>query len=962
MNTTVYTKSAPKGTMLAGQNTRQHSRPHVSPVVTAAQKATGMSGDTIAGAQQHPMSAPLASTENTIHASPTSYTPQTAPSIVTTSASTAPSSAKTSPMAQSNNQQPANGRSSNSSTVMNETLSVIDEHITDMRKPGRSASPRARRMTSDSASEYSTMVPSENRLSYIPGSESEEEESERHTAKEVKKWSPEKVAEYLASVGVEQSHCDIFREQEFSGDVILGMEQSQIFLRELELGPIGRRLKTWQKIRALQDEVSPPKPSQTRKISENSRPESRRASNGSNQIFPRPGQSGDKPAQDQVDGPSTPQQQPKGPPTHPGRSESTVGSTLSMISASVRHSPRPSAASIRSLGHSRRQSSIDQTITSSKTSTTSTPPTTLAGHSKQPSFDRNWNMSNASGQANGSARPISSAHGYSKSSDRPQFDKRASQLSLSTAGTDIDRGYVSGSEADGRSGRRVLRKRDADHSRASSYETNKRLSFFRRRSRASSLSRTPDVSGPSSAIHFRSGKEPAKEAEPSIKAPSDSSAPPAVTNLEEPEVSPSKVSDEKVSFPPKSPRKGLRAISDTVTGHNKASRGSWADNISPTTDVSTPHSASSGTPSGSAASKSMELDDANSGKYSTPVGQPMASRRKSKKQTSAYTRGLMNKSPQEQMIGCDYSGWMKKKSPGLVTKWKPRLFVLKGKRLSYYYSENDTQERGLIDISGHRVLNANDEFFTGIHASLAKATSSPTSPQVLNSARFTSSPTKDENTDSSIATPTSATDTSSIPNTPKEIAADGQGFIFKLMPPRAGMSRAVNFTKPTVHYFAVPSKEVGKQWMAALVKATISRDDNIEVITTYQQKTISLDKAQARKERPPALQEADSQTVGGASEADSQLEKVDEALEAERAEEAAEEARKQDEGFSQMREVTDLSPIIDRNSISPKNEKRSSRSRGKSSGSGDGLGIKGLNNGSPTGAPVLNSMQKAGLW
>ena len=61
------------------------------------------------------------------------------------------------------------------------------------------------------------------------------------------------------------------------------------------------------------------------------------------------------------------------------------------------------------------------------------------------------------------------------------------------------------------------------------------------------------------------------------------------------------------------------------------------------------------------------------------------------------------------------------------------------------------------------------------------------------------------------------------------------------------MSRAVNFTKPTVHYFAVPSVEVGRLWMAALMKATIGRDDSVQVVTTYQQKTISLEKEILRR-------------------------------------------------------------------------------------------------------------------
>jgi hypothetical protein len=41
--------------------------------------------------------------------------------------------------------------------------------------------------------------------------------------------------------------------------------------------------------------------------------------------------------------------------------------------------------------------------------------------------------------------------------------------------------------------------------------------------------------------------------------------------------------------------------------------------------------------------------------------------------------------------------------------------------------------------------------------------------------------------------------------------------------------------------------------MAALMKATIERDEAHQVITTYKEKTISLAKAKAMRQRPPAL-------------------------------------------------------------------------------------------------------------
>jgi hypothetical protein len=185
------------------------------------------------------------------------------------------------------------------------------------------------------------------------------------------------------------------------------------------------------------------------------------------------------------------------------------------------------------------------------------------------------------------------------------------------------------------------------------------------------------------------------------------------------------------------------------------------------------------------------------------------------------------------MANCDYSGWMKKKSGSLMTTWKPRLFVLKGRRLSYYYSENDTEEKGLIDISFHNVLAAQNEKVTGLHATLTGAAASPTSPREG-------------------ATPTNAQQ--DLKDNPPQPGDNTDGlFIFKLTPPRS--NRNIAFTKPTVHYFAVNSRQEGRLWMAALMKAVIDRERDSTVTTTYNQKTISLARARARKERPPALQE-----------------------------------------------------------------------------------------------------------
>ncbi|KAJ8608131.1 hypothetical protein MRB53_039810 [Persea americana] len=151
---------------------------------------------------------------------------------------------------------PTAARGSNhNSAVMTETLSVIDEHMMNMGKSPTLGVERAtmsqdrRGSSAHSGSEYSNR-----RASFVANTDTEEEEH-THTRAEVMTWTPAAVAKYLADVGVEKSHCTVFLEQEFSGEVLLGMDQSSIFLKELELGAIGRRLKTWQKIKALQDEI-----------------------------------------------------------------------------------------------------------------------------------------------------------------------------------------------------------------------------------------------------------------------------------------------------------------------------------------------------------------------------------------------------------------------------------------------------------------------------------------------------------------------------------------------------------------------------------------------------------------------------------------------------------------------------------------------------------------------------------
>ncbi|KAJ9646508.1 hypothetical protein H2199_002557 [Coniosporium tulheliwenetii] len=610
---------------------------------------------------------------------------------------------------------------SESSPVMNETLSVINEHITDMHTPRHSLIGGDRRGTNDSGSDYS----SGNRLSRIPGHETDEEEQNLHTEEEVLTWTPARVAEYLEDVGVERKHCEVFLDQEISGEVLLAMDQSSIFLKEFDLGPY---------------------------------------------LYKR------------------------GLTSH----------------------------------------------------------TQSYGEFKRERF---------------------------KPAERTKEQFSAASLTPQ----ELDRGYFSGPENDHRTTRNKLRKGSWDHSRKSSLtaDNRRRSATLNMHSKVGSTESVRDsvasITSPAAQTYYGTNHRKSQRAssgpEFSKQMKVYKDLPPTVTKLDynhSPSIdavatSPNLAGSDTSSIGRASPSPalasqaffakkkamGLRAISDAITGNEKAfatSPDAVALIPSPVKEspLQSPSRTGSSTPS--ATSKSIDLEnpdaaksaDGSSGGLTPTLG---AARRKSKKTTSAYTRGLQKKSPQEQMVGCDYSGWMKKRSSNLMTTWKTRLFVLRGRRLSYYYSEHDTEEKGLIDISSHRVLPANNERITGFHATLTGATSSPTSPH-----------------NTSLST-TAAADAAAAATAGTNVATGM--FIFKLVPPRSGLSKAVNFTKPTVHYFAVENVHQGRLWMAALMKATIDRDETKEVITTYQQKTISLAKARAQHQRPPALMETDDEGKKG---------------------------------------------------------------------------------------------------
>ncbi|KAF1851282.1 polarized growth protein Boi2 [Cucurbitaria berberidis CBS 394.84] len=769
------------------------------------------------------------------------------------------------------------------SPVMHETLSVIDEHITDMSTPRHSTAGKDLR-ANDSGSEYS----SHHRLSYMHGQETDDEEQNWHTEEEVKTWSPARVAEYLEDVGVEKKHCHVFRDQDIDGEALLGVDRNFIFMQEFDLGPMGPRLRTWMKINALQSEVKnakeaarvmhavpsldghddfPPDPARNRAASTSA-------------VLPRI-----PTLRESIGSRGTPSRQ-QLPRTQSSTGRSSI-STFEATSPLIQHmatsptlgSPsRPSAASVRNMNHNRRHSSIDY---NQNTPTPGSPvPTILPpSHKKAPSFDRNWTMGATPKPLHDSMRPSSAQHTHSTSTNGTAFDARESGM---TSPVELDRGYFSGGEVDSRKNRNVLRKRDSTgHSRNPSYSSDagRRMSYSRRHSRiasADSMVGSTSTMSPAAKQYFGTGTKGDRSSTTfdfvrPLKPPADMN--PTVTKLtydshsidaiaNSPNMpgsetsstgraspSPAAQTHSRSFFSKKSQSRGLRAISDAITGGEKAnvSAGDVTASSNKDSPMQSPTRTGSSTPSGTEVSKSFDLEKPDMVKRLTggSTATKDGAKKKSKKHgTSAYLKGRQQITPQDAMANCDYSGWMKKKSSSLMTTWKTRLFVLRGRRLSYYYAEDDTEEKGLIDISSHRVLPANNERMTGLHATFTRATSSPSSPQ-----------------NATIQTAAATDSANGIPGIEEDVSGM---FIFKLVPPRAGLQKGVQFTKPIVHYFAVDSLAVGRLWMAALMKATIDRDEALPFTTTYQQKTISLEKARVMRQRPPNLMDEDDTETGSA--------------------------------------------------------------------------------------------------
>lgn len=169
-----------------------------------------------------------------------------------------------------------------------------------------------------------------------------------------------------------------------------------------------------------------------------------------------------------------------------------------------------------------------------------------------------------------------------------------------------------------------------------------------------------------------------------------------------------------------------------------------------------------------------------------------------KLKTSAFTEGIRDINPDDAIKSSNYSGWMSKKSGGTLG-WRSRYFTLHGTRLSYFTSLKDKREKGLIDITAHKVIPVSTE--------------NEISPN-----------------DKYVAIYASLT---------------GFGrYCFKLVPPAPGFKKGLTFTQPKTHFFAVETQEEMRGWMKALMTATIDIDDSVPVVSSCNTPTVTLAKAQ----------------------------------------------------------------------------------------------------------------------
>jgi hypothetical protein len=86
--------------------------------------------------------------------------------------------------------------------------------------------------------------------------EAEEREDDALTMAMVRDWDPKQTADHLRQIGVDPKHCQELEDREITGDALLEMNQDSFLSQDLNLGVMGKRLKTSQKVWEFQREMN----------------------------------------------------------------------------------------------------------------------------------------------------------------------------------------------------------------------------------------------------------------------------------------------------------------------------------------------------------------------------------------------------------------------------------------------------------------------------------------------------------------------------------------------------------------------------------------------------------------------------------------------------------------------------------------------------------------------------------
>lgn len=808
------------------------------------------------------------------------------------------------------------------SPVVEDTLSDIDEAITEISNSRESRTSQVMKDHNRRHSNVSSTRPSFTPIEQVvqdssseyskheneSGSEIEDDDPQStnlpnsgevfYTEEQIKAWTPTEVAKYLESCNIPLASCQKFEEQEVSGSILLQLEMSH--LRELDLGSFGKRFEVWKEIENLVKKSKRPPPKTKPRSGSDARlsavgisqtsPRQRSSTIGGGPVLPMIPSHHSRPVSKQhhintheanmLDprnhsyaplhtpmtattiasgtGTSTPPgifEAPRSPPISPRRSDTTTSHHRCTVSGR-----RLSAQELSPTALNVALSASAAILTAGMDG---------KGHQRVPSFDRNWSSSAlthippSTGDEIGEFGHKASASvgtGDTGFTGDSGFSGSQPQTPRVT-----ERSYFSSGESTPRERKVLHKKNGGNHAGKASYTEEQRLRSGTAHARQSRIgsAETPGKPSPvftaAHAYHIRGNS---KEKQNKRKSTSIT-GPPEGFPYDSPALSPSpsgKVPLRRTTDDPTitnmnipAPVVPTRSVSETL---KKADSGLGSgDGSTPSLTATLESDTVSGPPE---RPPKADRTQSTPGRRIRGVSSGTALRQRSKKHTSAWEKGLREITPQEAAETADFSGWMKKRGSSGLGVWKPRFFVLQGRRLAYFYADTDTKERGLIDITSHRVLSATDDRFVSLHAQFAAVTSPSASPHPPSSASPTMQSVTSLNGERSPTSPNLPQPDKKEKGTDKDRGKEKEEkergwFTFKLVPPAPGASKGVTFTPPRLHYFATDTREEGKKWMGAIMKATIDRDESKPIVSSYNAKTISLAKARQLKSRPPGL-------------------------------------------------------------------------------------------------------------